>query len=83
MNKVSKARFAAITLMTIAAISITCWAMAQRGDTKSDEKARLQGRGWAGQTDQRLLDQLAADGVMQMNKSQIELANFAPEALSK
>jgi predicted outer membrane protein len=77
MTKFSKGKSAAIVVMTIAAISIACRAMAQRGETKSDEKAQPRDRGWAGQTDQRLLDQLAADGVMQMNKSQIELANFA------
>jgi predicted outer membrane protein len=77
MTKYIRIRSMSIAIMTIACISIAGWAMAQRGDTKSDDKSQPQGRGWAGQTDQGLLDQIAADGIMQMNKSQIELANFA------
>jgi predicted outer membrane protein len=77
MTKSIRIRSMSIAVMAVASISIAGWAMAQRGDAKSDDKSQPQGRGWAGQTDQGLLDQIAADGIMQMNKGQIELANFA------
>jgi predicted outer membrane protein len=77
MKNVFRFRSVSISLIVAGTFAVGGWAMAQRGDTKSDDKSQPQGRGWAGQTDQGLLDQIAVDGLMQMNKSQIELANFA------
>jgi uncharacterized protein (DUF305 family) len=77
MNKVMKTRSVALVVVTAASLTLAGWAMAQRGATKSDDKSQPQDRGWAGQADQRILDQIAADGIMQINKGQIELANFA------
>jgi predicted outer membrane protein len=77
MNEVIRIRSVAIALATVASISLAGLAMAQRADTKSDDKGQPQNRGWTGQMDQGLVDQIAADGIMQMNKGQIELATFA------
>lgn len=77
MNKIIRIRLVATAILAAAFILVAGWAMAQRTGTKSDENSQPESRGWTGQMDQGLVDQIAADGIMQMNKGQMELANFA------
>jgi predicted outer membrane protein len=77
MNKVMSIRSMAIAIMAVASLSIAGWVMAQRVETKTGDRSQPENRGWTGQMDQSLVDRIAADGIKQMNKGQIELANFA------
>ena len=76
MNTATKTRYLTIAAAMLS-MAIGGWAMAQRSDTKSADQSEPTSKGWGAHMDQALMDQLAADGMMQMNKGQIELANFA------
>jgi predicted outer membrane protein len=77
MNRFIGRRLLTIAAVAAATVSIGGWAVAQRNETGLQGRSQLQSRGWAGQLDQRLVDQIAVDSLTQASKSQIELANFA------
>ncbi len=77
MKTTVKSRSLTIAIIAAASVSLGGWAVAQRNDANSQAEPQSQSRGWTGQMDQGLVDQIAADGIVQMNKGQIELANFA------
>lgn len=75
MSKITKTRYLTIATVMVS-MTFAGWALAQRTDPSAPDQSRPAER-WAGQLSQPLLDQIAADSMVQMNKGQIELANFA------
>jgi len=72
--RVSAAAFA------IAVLGLASWAQAQRNDPNTRQDPQGQSNPPAaqpGQIGQPFLDLMAAEGILQMNKGEIELANFA------
>jgi len=83
MNRTIVSRCSAIAAVLLA-ISIAGWALAQRTNPNDQrqpqpgENAAQPGQpGQPGQMGQAIIDRMAAEGMMQMSKGQIELANFA------
>ncbi len=70
-------RFRALSIVTVLVASIAGRATAQQPDTNSDDKSQSTGRGWSGNLDPRFMDRMTVDGIWQLSKGQIELANFA------
>jgi predicted outer membrane protein len=72
--RISAAAFA------VAVLGLASWALAQRNDPNARQDPQGQSNPVAtqqGQLGQPILDQMAAEGMLQTNKGEIELANFA------
>ncbi len=70
--RISAAAFA------VAVLGMASWALAQRNDARQDPQGQSNPVATQqGQLGQPILDQMAAEGILQMNKGEIELANFA------
>jgi predicted outer membrane protein len=64
----------------VAVLGLASGALAQRNDANTRQDPQGQSNPTAaqpGQIGQPILDQMAAEGILQMNKGEIELANFA------
>jgi predicted outer membrane protein len=65
---------------TVAVLGLASWSFGQQKAPAPRQDRQSQPQNWAGQPGpaaQAILDQMAAEGIMQMNKGEIELANFA------
>jgi predicted outer membrane protein len=72
--KLSAAAFAVATL------GLASWTFAQQNEPGPRQERPTQPQNWSGQAGpaaQAMLDQMAAEGMQQMTKGEIELANFA------
>jgi predicted outer membrane protein len=68
------------TALIVAVSGLTSWSFGQQKETAPRQDRQNQPQNWSGQPGpaaQAILDQMAAEGILQMNKGEIELANFA------
>src|SRR5689334_9889259 len=64
----------------LAALSVASWSFGQQNEPAPRQDRQGQPQNWSGlpgPAAQAILDQMAAEGVLQMSKGEIELANFA------
>ena len=80
MKRSFKNRLSVVAAVVLS-VGITSWALAQRNDPNASPDRRqdqsADSAAWRGQMGSAVVDRIAADSIVQMNKGEIELANFA------